>query len=65
MFNLLFQITMPSGAHVIARTSSTYMNLEVYPHPRDKGKMWGLCGNYDGDSTNDDLPINGQCQQYV
>ena len=55
---------MPSGAHVIATTYEDYMDLEVYPHPRDKGKMWGLCGNYDDNPTNDDPLVNDQCQDY-
>ena len=50
---MLIQITLPSGSKVQVDVKGTGMNIYVYGLPRDAGKTFGLCGNYDGDWTND------------
>ncbi len=44
---------MPSGSKVEAQIRGSGMNIYVYGLPRDFGKTFGLCGNYDDDWKND------------
>ena len=54
---------MPSGTSVTAEygcfsANDCYLNVNVYPLAEDAGSSEGLCGNYNGDMT-DDLTIRG------
>ena len=54
---------MPSGTYVTAdygcfRQNDCYLDLVVYPLAEDFGNSEGLCGNYNGDDS-DDLTIQG------
>ncbi len=44
---------MPSGSAVQVDIHTSGMNIYVQGLPRDQGKTYGLCGNYDGDKNND------------
>ena len=50
---------LPTGAHVTVtrngndREWSQFMNIAIYPGLADQYATSGLCGNYDGDSSND------------
>ena len=45
---------MPSGAKVIATNDRNWhLNVDVYLPSEDYEKTEGLCGTWDGDSTND------------
>ena len=52
---------MPSGARVTARVIKlsgygVFMNVIVYPLKEDYGQSSGLCGNYNGDPSDDLIP---------
>jgi len=54
---------MPSGFSITAeyacfRKNDCYLNVHVYPLPEDFGNSEGLCGNYNGDKT-DDRTVKG------
>jgi len=36
-----------------------FLNIWLYPSPADYNKTVGLCGNFDGDSTNDLIMRDG------
>ncbi len=44
---------MPSGARVQVDVYYWGMNIFVTGLPRDAGRTFGLCGNYDGNPNND------------
>jgi len=55
------QITMPSGTRVIAWYQCYYrgecrLDLTVYPLVEDIGHSEGLCGNCNGDWSDDRMP---------
>jgi len=58
-FALLFQIFLPTGAHLVVTRNSAYgswsqfMNVDLTPGLADEKSTSGLCGNFDGDASND------------
>lgn len=38
------------------------MNIDIYPSPMEKNNIEGLCGNFNGDRS-DDLQIRGTTEQ--
>ena len=55
----MFQIFLPTGAQITVTRNwygigwSQFMNIEIHPGLADQFATSGLCGNYDGDSSND------------
>ncbi|XP_033756150.1 uncharacterized protein LOC117338894 [Pecten maximus] len=57
------KITLPSGTEVVAQLLRKLINVRIHPSASDRGRTEGLCGNYDGDATNDLLMPDGSQAQ--
>jgi len=57
VWHVILQIYLPHGTLVEvyyfrSKWWST-MNIQIYPSPEDMGKLEGLCGNFNGDRSDD------------
>ena len=56
------QITMPSGRFLRVQSSCAYcqqLSITAYAISEDNGQTDGLCGNSNGNSADDTIPLGG------
>ncbi|KAK7469516.1 hypothetical protein BaRGS_00036462 [Batillaria attramentaria] len=59
-----YEVTLPTGARLVLREGySGLIHLWFYPSPLDFNQTQGLCGSFDGDSSNDLERIDGGIAQ--
>ena len=61
---IVFQIYLPTGTRVVTSRNGwspswlNFMNVQIYPSLNDINVTSGLCGDFDGDKTNDGEVVN-------
>ena len=60
-FQIVFPDTMAADIYVMP-SFNYFMNVDIYPSPAEKHNMVGLCGNFNGD-TSDDFQIRDTTTQ--